>query len=67
VSGTQQLNLNTIKKNAAVLDANKEVGLGVNAEKTKYMLLSYYRNTVQNYKMKMANKFFKNILEFTYL
>jgi hypothetical protein len=34
-------NVDTIKKNTGILiDAIKEVGLQVNAEKTKYMLLS---------------------------
>jgi hypothetical protein len=34
-------NINTIKKNTQTLiDSNKEVGLEVNTEKTKYMLLS---------------------------
>jgi hypothetical protein len=33
--------INTIKKNTeALLDASKEVGLEVNPEKTKYMLMS---------------------------
>jgi hypothetical protein len=35
-------NIDAIKKNTeTLLDATKEVGLEVNAEKTKYMLLSY--------------------------
>jgi hypothetical protein len=34
-------NIDTIQKNTeALLDASKEVGLEVNAEKTKYMLMS---------------------------
>jgi hypothetical protein len=34
-------NIDTIKKNTeALLDASKEVGLKVNPEKTKYMLMS---------------------------
>jgi hypothetical protein len=34
-------NMDTIKKETETLiDASKEVGLGINAEKTKYMLLS---------------------------
>jgi hypothetical protein len=34
-------NIDTIKKNTeALLDAGKEVGLEVNPEKTKYMLMS---------------------------
>jgi hypothetical protein len=36
-------NIDTIKKNAETLiDASKEVGLEINAEKTKYMLLSLW-------------------------
>jgi folylpolyglutamate synthase/dihydropteroate synthase len=42
-------NINTIKKNIATLiDASKEVVLDVNAEKTRYMLLSHYQNAGQN-------------------
>jgi hypothetical protein len=38
-------NIDTIKKHTETLiDASKEVGLEVNAEKTKYMLLSYHQN-----------------------
>jgi hypothetical protein len=35
-------NIDTIQKNTeAVLDASKEVGLEVNSEKSKYMLMSH--------------------------
>jgi hypothetical protein len=38
-------NMNTIKKNTkALIDASKELGLVVNPEKTKYMLLSCHQN-----------------------
>jgi hypothetical protein len=38
-------NLDTIKKNTETLiDASKEVGLELNVEKTKYMLLSHHQN-----------------------
>jgi hypothetical protein len=38
-------NTGTIKKNTETLiDTNKEVGLEVNAEKTKYMLPSLHQN-----------------------
>jgi hypothetical protein len=33
-------NINTLKITEALLDANKEVGLEVNADKTKYIYLS---------------------------
>jgi hypothetical protein len=40
--------IDTIKKNAETLiDASKGVHLGVNTEKTKYMLLSCHHNAEQ--------------------
>jgi hypothetical protein len=42
-------NIDTIKKNTETLtDASKEVGLEVNTEKTKYMLLSHHLIAGQN-------------------
>jgi hypothetical protein len=42
-------NIDAIKKNTETLiDASKEVGLEVNAEKTKYTLLSRHQNAEQN-------------------
>jgi hypothetical protein len=39
----------TTKKNTETLtDASKEVGLEINVEKTKYMLLSCHQNVGQN-------------------
>jgi hypothetical protein len=38
-------NIDTIKK--TVIDASKEVGLEVNAEKSKYMWLSHHQNAWQ--------------------
>jgi hypothetical protein len=41
-------NIDTIKKNTeAPLDSSKEAGLEVNAEKTKYMLMSHYQKARQ--------------------
>jgi hypothetical protein len=41
-------NIDTIKKNTGTLiDASKEVGIEVNTEKTKYMLLSRHQNAGQ--------------------
>jgi hypothetical protein len=43
-------NIDTVKKNTQTLsDANKENGLEVNTEKTKYMLLSRRQNAKQNH------------------
>jgi hypothetical protein len=46
---------------------NKEVGLEVNTEKTKYMLLSSHRNAGQNHDIKTANRSFENVAQFRYL
>jgi adenine-specific DNA methylase len=49
-------NTDTTKKNTQTLiDASKEVGLEVNTEKTKYMLLSRHQNAGQNPNIKIAN------------
>jgi hypothetical protein len=37
------------------MDANKMVGLEINAEKTKYTLLSRHQNAGQNHVIKIAN------------
>jgi hypothetical protein len=53
-------NIDTIKKNTQTLiDAIKEVGLEVNTEKTKYMILFRHRNTGQNRDIKISNRCLK--------
>jgi hypothetical protein len=55
-------NIDTIKKNTGTLiDASKEVGLEINLEKTKYMLLSRQQNVGQNGDMKIANRLFEKV------
>jgi hypothetical protein len=44
-----------------------EVGLEVNTEKTKYMLLSHHQNAGQDYEIKIANRCFENGVQFIYL
>jgi hypothetical protein len=52
-------NIDTIKKNTETLtDASKEVGLKINVDKTKYMLLSRHQNVGQNREIKIANRSF---------
>jgi hypothetical protein len=45
----------------------KEVGLEVNAQKTKYMLMSRHRNAGQNRNINTANRSFENVTQFKYL
>jgi hypothetical protein len=61
-------NVNTIKKNTKTLiDASKEVGLEVNTEKTKHMLMSRHQNAGDNRNIKTSSIYFQNVAEFKYL
>jgi hypothetical protein len=60
--------IGTIKKNTKTLtDASNEVGLEINVEKSKYMLLSRQQNVDQNRAIKIANRSFENVSQFKYL
>jgi hypothetical protein len=49
--------IDTIKKNTVILiDASKGVGLEINVEKTKHMLLSRHKTVGQNRDIKIANR-----------
>jgi hypothetical protein len=61
-------NIDTIKKNTETLiGVSKEVGLEVNAEKTKYMLLSLHQNAGQTHNIKIGDRSFENVAQFRYL
>jgi hypothetical protein len=61
-------NIGTIKKNTEpLLDASKEVGLEVNPEKTKYMLMSHSQKIGQRHSIKTANRSFEDVAKFKYL
>jgi hypothetical protein len=52
---------NTMKKNTeAMLEASRDVGLEINTEKTKYMVMSYHQNIGQSHSL-IAYKFFDNV------
>jgi hypothetical protein len=58
-------NIDTIKKNTETLiDASKEVGLEINVEKTKYILVTRHQNAGQNRDIKIANMSFENVSQF---
>jgi hypothetical protein len=50
----------------SLMDASKEAGLEVNAEKNKYILLSCQQNAEQNHDIKTANRSFENVAQFRY-
>jgi hypothetical protein len=61
-------NIDSIKKNTeSLIDASKEVGLEINVEKTKHMLLSRHQNVGRNRDIKIAKRSFENVSQFKYL
>jgi hypothetical protein len=61
-------NIDTMNKNTKTLiDASKEVGLEVNVENTKYILVSRDQNAGQNREIKIENRSFENVSQFKYL
>jgi len=57
----------TIKENAeALIVASKETGLEVNADKTKYMVVSRDQNTGRSHNIKTDNSSFERVEEFKY-
>jgi hypothetical protein len=59
-------NEDTMKKNTETLpDVSKEVGLEVNKDKTKYMLLSRHQNVRKNHDLKITNRRFESVSQFS--
>jgi hypothetical protein len=55
-------NIDTMKKTTETqIGASKEVGLEVNAEKTKYMLLPHHQNEGQNQNIKIGDRTLENV------
>jgi hypothetical protein len=61
-------NIHTTKKIIETLiEASKEVGLEINIEKTKHMLLSHHQNVGQDQDVKIANRSFEIVSSSTIL
>jgi hypothetical protein len=60
--------VHSIKENAeALVVATKEIGLEVNADKTKYMVISRDQDGGRSHRIKIDNCSFENVEEFKYL
>jgi predicted transcriptional regulator len=59
--------IHSIKNTEALVVASKEIGLEVNAQKTKYMVMSRDQNAGKNHNKKTYNNSFERVEEFKYL
>ena len=60
--------VHTVKENAeTLLVATKEIGLEVNADKTKYMTVSRDRNAGRGHSVKIDNSSIESVKEFKYI
>jgi hypothetical protein len=58
--------INTIKENTEiVLETSRDVCLEINAEKTKYMIMSRHPNSGQNQNTRISNGSFENVAKCT--
>jgi hypothetical protein len=59
--------VNTIKENSETLiEASRDIGLEINAEKTKYMIMSCHLKSGKNQNIRIANKSFEKVAKFKY-
>jgi hypothetical protein len=57
--------VNTIKENSETLvEVSRDIGLEINAEKTKYMIMSRHPNAGQNQNIRTANESFESVAKF---
>jgi hypothetical protein len=58
----------TIKKNTEThLEASRDIGLEINSENAKYVIMSRHPNTRQNQIIRIANESFEEVAKFKYL
>jgi hypothetical protein len=54
--------ISTVKETTEILlEASRDIGLEINAEKTKYMIMSRHPNSGQNQNTRIANESFENV------
>jgi hypothetical protein len=60
--------ISTIKENTeTILETIRDVGLEINAEKTKYKIISCHQNSGRNQNIRIANESFENVAKFKHL
>jgi hypothetical protein len=60
--------VNTVKENSVtLLEASRDIGLEINSQKTKYMIMSRHPNSGQNQTIRIANESFEKVAKFKYL
>jgi hypothetical protein len=60
--------INTIKDNTeSFLEVNRDVSLEMNAEKTKYMIISHHPNSGQNQNIRIAKESLEKVAKLKYL
>jgi hypothetical protein len=59
--------INTIKENTeTLLEVSRDIGIEINSEKTKYMIMSHHPNSGQNQNIRITNESFENVAKFRY-
>jgi hypothetical protein len=57
----------TKENSGTLLEACRDIGLEINADKTKYMIISRHPNSGQNQNIRIVNKLFEKMSKFKYL